>query len=126
MLIVGLGLTIFSTDQLGGLIVAGVAVAWLLTLALKYLLVPGARKQKSLGGERSFEFGEEVKSRTPYASTTMKWEGFDKAVETEDFYLLYASKAVALILPKRVFSTEQEILFRDLVSRKVHGTNLEL
>ena len=46
------------------------------------------------------------------ARSSISWDSLHRVRETKEFYLLYVSSAVALILPKRAVSAEAEGLLR--------------
>jgi hypothetical protein len=79
------------------------------------------RANPQFRSEYYLQFGEDgILFRTDYIDSTLKWEMYTEALETEKFYLLSYGEGAVTVIPKRVFnSSEQQSQFRDLLMRKV-------
>lgn len=51
-------------------------------------------------------------------SSDFLWEGVQRVEETRNLYLVYNSKASAVMLPKRVFTANQQQHFKKIVAEK--------
>jgi hypothetical protein len=58
-------------------------------------------------------------------SNHLPWEQFHSIVETKDFFLVKAAEATANVLPKRVFSAEDIVEFKNMVA-SVTGPKVSL
>ena len=99
-------------------VAAGPAFIFLLIPLLQVWTVYIHRKHNaSLQGQQTYEFSPAgVTMRGELYSTELRWEAFYRVVETRHDFLFYHSKAMANILPKRVFGTVNELQeFRDLL-----------
>ena len=82
----------------------------------RFLANPQFRSEYHLG------FAEDgILFQTDHINSTLKWDIYTEAVETERFYLLvYGAEGAVTVIPKRVFnSAEQEACFKKLLMRKV-------
>jgi hypothetical protein len=61
--------------------------------------------------------GNRVMRALPTATADVEWHRFVKTVSTPDLWLLYTTKNSALIIPKRVFTPEQQHEIEALVRR---------
>lgn len=61
--------------------------------------------------------GMRFKSAT--SESKVKWDAYNRYLEDKSVFLLYRSKRMFLILPKRFFTGEQLATFRDILSQKV-------
>jgi len=102
-------------------------IVFLLTTPL--ILYFNTKKQyesnKSLQQVITYEFTEEkILLTSASISSDFPWENVYMVRETKSLFLIYQSRAVANLLPKRFFSAEEIIEFRDLAKRKVSKTKL--
>ncbi len=64
------------------------------------------------------ESGWEV--TTPTATSSMAWTGFERAVETRNYFILYSSRLRGLVVPKSALSgLDQLTALRQLVQSKI-------
>jgi hypothetical protein len=74
-----------------------------------------------LFGKRTVTFDDEgLKSDSDLAHVEIKWSGFEKFKETKNLFLIYQTKDVAGITPKRAFPNPEAVeQFRNLLAPKV-------
>jgi hypothetical protein len=61
-----------------------------------------------------------IKGQSSLASGETKWEAVIEAVESKEDFFFYTSKKIAMFIPKRCFSSEeQQNQLRDLIKRKL-------
>jgi YcxB-like protein len=88
-----------------------------LAFALPFLSAREAIKNPNLSGELLYSFTPDgVQAVGPTAKTSLNWRAFLNVHEAKDAFWLYLSTENAFILPKRCFSSENDIAaFRSLV-----------
>lgn len=68
----------------------------------------------------TMDISEEVLSvKTSSVEAQIKWQIYTHFVETPNLLIVYLSSRVYYIFPKRAFSSEEQLSFRELLSRKV-------
>lgn len=69
----------------------------------------------------SVEVNEEViKIKSINFDTIMQWQLYIKAVETKNLFMLYQAKALFNMIPKRAFSSDEQVEeFRELLRTKI-------
>ena len=79
------------------------------------------RQQKTLQLPYSYEFTEEfVIAKAEYGEAKQTWDFFRKWKEGKDIFTIYQSDPIMQMIPKRVFSSPEEVAyFRDLLTRKI-------
>jgi hypothetical protein len=93
------------------------ALYWLLVWALRRQVVHKAyASNKLLQGRHHHVFAAEgVKSKVPSASSENSWDIYWRAVEAKSAFYLYAATNLAVILPKRCFTSEEQMQrFREI------------
>jgi|SRR5882672_1365128 len=92
-------------------------------IATSFGILPHRRFQANpqFRSEYHLKFAEDgILFRTDHIDSTLKWEIYTEALETEKFYLLSYGEGAVTVIPKRVFSSdEQQALFNDMLMRKV-------
>jgi hypothetical protein len=75
----------------------------------------------SLHQPMSVEVNEEVlKIKSINFDTSMQWQLYIKAVETKNLFMLYQAKALFNMIPKRAFSSDEQVEeFRELLRTKI-------
>jgi hypothetical protein len=95
-----------------------------LGFALPYLLARNTMRTSPLfRSELRCVFSESgVEMATPASQSRVDWSGFHRAVELKEFVLLYMSSRVFYIVPKRSFSSPDQLeAFKSLVMKKMEG-----
>ncbi len=65
-----------------------------------------------------------IRSESEVATIETKWSSFEKFRETPNLFVIYQTKDVAGIVPKRAFTRQEEIAeFRSLIASKVRQDN---
>ena len=94
-------------------------------LATSFVIIPHRRfhGNPQFQSEYYLQFSEDgILFQTDHIDSTLKWGIYTEALETEKFYLLAYGEGAVTVIPKRVFkSDEQQILFKDMLRRKVTG-----
>ena len=102
-----------------------VAVALVgLGFALPYLLARNTMRTSPLfQNEIHCTFTDSgVEMKTSASQSRVDWSGFHRAVELKEFVLLYMSSRVFYIVPKRSFSTADQLeAFKALLRTKMEG-----
>jgi len=63
---------------------------------------------------------EKIKSKTVDCESSVQWRLFIKAIETKNLFMLYPAKACFNMIPKRAFSSDQQMdEFRELLRTKI-------
>lgn len=63
---------------------------------------------------------EQLKMQTINCESSVKWQLYIKAIETKNLFMLYPSKALFHLIPKRAFSSDEEVKeFRELLRTKI-------
>ena len=79
--------------------------------------VPNLIKKKNQFTEevsvKLYETGFKVKGETFYNQFT--WDKISEIIETDDFFLIKETEVLATVLPKRVFTAEHSVRFRQIV-----------
>lgn len=92
-------------------------------LATSFVILPHRRFQDNpqFRSEYHLQFAEDgILFQTDHISSTLKWEIYTEALETQKFYLLSYGEGAVTVIPKRVFNTgEQQAHFKDMLMRKV-------
>lgn len=74
---------------------------------------------KNLHKPITYDFTDEgVELKSDDISSRYRWENVYQVRESKNLFYIYQSKAVANLLPKRNFSAEEIVEFRDLIKRK--------
>lgn len=92
--------------------------------ALPYLLARNTmRTSPMIKGELRYVFDEKgVEATTTASQSHMDWAGFHRAVEINDFILLYMSSRVFHIVPKKAFADSAQLEgFKSLLRRRMEG-----
>jgi len=95
-----------------------------LVFLLPYVLARNTFKSSPLfSQEMRYTFSEsDVESSTAASQGRVAWQGFHRAVELKDFFVLYLSSRVFYIIPLRSFSGPEQVeTFRALLSRNMAG-----
>ena len=114
--------TSYLVPALGFVAVAAALVG--IGFALPYLLARNTFKTSPLfQGELSCTFTDSgVEMKTAASQSRVDWSGFHRAVELGDFVLLYMSSRVFYIVPKKSFSSVDQLeAFKSLLRRKMEG-----
>lgn len=113
-------------DRTDAVIVIGMMLAvWLVVVPLSIRL--SARRQfathRAAQEQCSFVAGEGgVASASSLGSGQQRWEVFWRAVEAKSAFYLYVSNKMAYVLPKRCFTSDEQMQrFRDLVRAGMGG-----
>jgi hypothetical protein len=79
------------------------------------------KRNPNIQGVISCEVGEdEFRIWNNNSTTTYKWTAFINSNETRNLFLLFLSKQLCVLIPKRTFTdTDQEAQFRELLQRKI-------
>jgi hypothetical protein len=79
------------------------------------------RGTPSLHIESEYVIGEEnIHIKNAVANASVQWEAFIKFGDTKSLFLIYVSKNLAHIIPKRTFqSPDQMDAFREILRRKI-------
>jgi len=95
------------------------ALAWL--FGVVPILAVRRMNPASRDREQVFRFSDEGgEVATANAEAKFLWPEWVKYQETGRFFLLYPSRQIVHILPKRAFSSEQELVdFRNLLKQKI-------
>ncbi len=99
-----------------------------ISFALPYLLARNTmRTSAAFKSDLHYVFDERgVSSTTSASESRMDWSAFHRAVELKEFFLLYMSSRVFHIVPKRVFSSSDQMdAFRSLL-RSAMGAKARL
>jgi hypothetical protein len=106
-----------DVGQLFALAAAGCALWYLFPWFPVWVVRRGVRTPD---GPVTVAFSEAgILTEGPNGKAESTWEPYLKTRETPEFLLLYYGKSVAVPLPKRVFTPEQLLELRELVSRRV-------
>ena len=66
---------------------------------------------------------EELTLSSPIFQSTLKWQIYTHFIETTNLFMVYQSKRLFNMFPKRAFSNEQELdEFRYLLERKIRSS----
>jgi hypothetical protein len=97
---------------------------WRNKLRSQKLLKSG--KNDDLLGERTIEFAENVLKATSNLSYgEMKWSSFEYLRETKDHLFLFQTVNQAIIIPKRIFSSEEEVTgVKVFLNLKLHHSSV--
>jgi hypothetical protein len=97
-----------------------------ISFVLPFLFAREDIKNPNLNGESLYSFtGEGVQMNGTTAKASFTWQALIQACETKNAFLLYPSKDVAIILPKRCFPTQGSIAgFRTLISERIARVQL--
>ena len=104
--------------------VAVAAFVVCLVFVFPYFLARNALRSSALSkGDLHYMFTDTgAESTTPASQGRIEWHGFYRAVELNDFFLLYMSSRVFNVIPKRAFSGPDQIeAFRELLRSKIKG-----
>jgi hypothetical protein len=73
-----------------------------------------------------YSFSErEVTIQLPTARAQLQWSSFLRARETSDFFLLYVRESMLHMLPKRAFTSDNEVAaFRTLLRNQIKSASL--
>jgi len=64
---------------------------------------------------------ESFRLQTTNSDTAVKWPALIKFRETRKFFLIYPSKRICYLIPKRAFADESQVKeFRELLDRKIN------
>ena len=76
-----------------------------------------------MAGEQVYEFTPEgMVTRGGLHAISLRWEAFNRAVETREFFLLYFSAGAAYFIPKHAVARSASVeSFRDLLLRNLPG-----
>jgi len=79
------------------------------------------RRNAPLRGEITYDFQPEgVRVITRAADAFMKWEAFIKSKETPNLFLLFLTKQMCHMVPKRAFASEADVeALRELLREKI-------
>jgi hypothetical protein len=79
------------------------------------------RRNAHLRGEITYDFQPEgVRVITRAADAFLKWEAFIKSKETPNLFLLFLTKQMCHMVPKRAFASEADIeALRELLREKI-------
>ena len=113
LVIFGLAISIFLTPY----------VRWRLRRRARNLLRSG--KNIDMIGQRTLEFTDEfLLATTTQSSGHMKWTSFECLKETRDHLFLFQTVNQAIVLPKRIFQSTDELnQIKVLLSSKVTAAN---
>ena len=95
-----------------------------ISFALPYLLARNTmRTSAAFNGDLRYTFDEKgVGATTSASQSQMGWAGFHRAAELKDFFLLYMSSRVFHIVPKRSFSSADQLeAFKALLRSRMEG-----
>ncbi len=97
------------------------ALAWL--FGVVPILAVRRMNPASRDREQVFKFSEEgAEVVTAAAEAKFPWTAWVKYQETGRFFLLYPSRQIVHILPKRALGSEQELIdFRNLLKQKIRS-----
>ncbi len=94
----GIALSIFTTPY----------IRWMHKIKMKRFLNSG--KNTDMTGQRTIELSENsLRATTDYSMSEIKWNAFEYLRETEDHLFLFQTVNQAIILPKRIFSNQEEM-----------------
>jgi hypothetical protein len=63
---------------------------------------------------------ETIKMKNPVFNSSVKWQLYIKAVETKNLFMIYQTKRLFDMIPKRAFSSNEQVEeFRELVRTKI-------
>jgi hypothetical protein len=78
------------------------------------------KKHLSIQGEHTAAFGAEgITVTSPTGQGTLNWEAISRVIESDTFFLLVPGPRIFYLVPKRAFTPEQLIGFRELIARKI-------
>ncbi len=82
------------------------------------------KRNPRLFGPRTIMVANEgIKAESEISRVETKWSSFEKFVETPNLFLLYQTRDVVGIIPKRAFGSQEELAsFRSLLGSKVRQT----
>ena len=94
-------------------------IKWNSNRIIKNLIEGG--KNEDMIGPRSIAFEEDkLIAITKYSRLELLWPGFEKLGETKNYFFLFLSVNQAIVLPKRIFNSEEEIEYlRSFINRKL-------
>ncbi|MYL22049.1 hypothetical protein GLW04_19425 [Halobacillus litoralis] len=107
-------------------------IACFFTLVLAGLLHLRVRKEYSsdqlLQNELRYIINEDgINSKVRKSNTYFEWNDFIAVLEHEDMFRLYTSKNKGLVIPKRYFSTKEDIIFfKKLVTRNMDSKKVKI
>ena len=126
VLSLGLFLISMSSEFMLGSVAVVVGLVLLLFNLYAYFVTPGQyfRRNAKLQEEYNLQFSEEgLLFRSKGLESKLEWNFYSKVWETRQFYFLCYDKDLFTLIPKRVFtSEEQQRAFSELLSRKVSAT----
>ena len=113
----------FAVDHGSGIFMVATSSFFLALLLLIPTLVfrKEYRNNPKLFGLRTVVIGERgIVSDSPLGHIEATWDNFEKLRETENLFVLYQSRDVIGILPKRVFASQNELdRCRTLLAAKI-------
>lgn len=79
------------------------------------------KRNAPLRGEITYDFQPEgIHVITAISDAFLKWEGFIKSKETPNLFLLFLTKQMCHMVPKRAFSSEADVVsLRELLREKI-------
>lgn len=86
-----------------------------------YFIARAWKNNPSLDHPITVEVEKEIiKMKTITFESSIQWQLYIKAVETKNLFMLYQAKALFNIIPKRAFSSDEQIEeFRELLRAKI-------
>ena len=80
------------------------------------------RNNPMLSAEKTVNFSlDQIVSDTKFQHVETKWSSFVRVAETKLLIVMFLSKNMGSPVPKRIFSPEQMIAFRQLLKEKIPG-----
>jgi hypothetical protein len=115
--IISIGLTLVAAVFFGPL------VRWQTKQKTSKILRSG--KNIDMIGQRTLEFTDgSFFATTPTSTAEIKWDAFEYLKETKNHFFLFQTVNMAIIIPKRIFqSTEEIIQVRIYLNSKVTASN---
>jgi hypothetical protein len=94
-------------------------VKWNNKRKIKSLIASG--KNIDIVGRRTLQLEEErLIAQTESSKTEIRWSAFEKVRETKDHFFLFVQVHQAIVVPKRVLNSPEEVnFFRDFVFHKI-------
>jgi hypothetical protein len=88
---------------------------------IKYFITPGKIYKEDASKENlKIEFDDEkVSFITKTAESFVKWENYKKAWDYKSFFFLFSYDNQPIMIPKRIFTEENILVFKRLLERKV-------
>jgi hypothetical protein len=107
--------------------VAGMSLLLMLMIFAVNYIVPRMwfRQEPKIRDEYRLRFAEDgIVFQTAQIDSQIRWELYNRIVESDRFFLLYFGKRSFTIIPKRAFAgVEQEARFREMLRRHVPPEN---